>query len=131
MQKHIKRWLPEDKYFKILAGLATIVVVYLSLKPPNPNSQPWHLFFIRGDLVLHLICYMGLSILYFFAFFKHPSAYKKAFILSVLVGFALELLQLIPTFQRYFDYQDLIANFIGTSIGIFSIWFLFRFSTQE
>ena len=88
-------------------------------------------FFIRGDLILHFACYFGLCILYVFAFFKHRATYKKALISSVLVGTVLELLQLIPSFQRYFDYQDLIANFLGAAMGIFSIWFLFRYSTEE
>src|SRR6056300_607673 len=131
MQKPIKNWLQKDSYFKILAGVATLVVVYLSLKPPGPDEQPWNLFFIRGDLILHFTCYFGLSILYVFAFFKHRATYKKALISSVLVGTLLELLQLIPSFQRYFDYQDLIANFLGAAIGIFTIWFLFRYSTEE
>lgn len=131
MQMPIQRWLQESNYFKILAGVATLVVVYLSLKPPGPDEQPWNLFFIRGDLILHFTCYFGLSILYVFAFFKHRATYKKALISSVLVGTLLELLQLIPSFQRYFDYQDLIANFLGAAIGIFSFWFLFRYSTEE
>jgi VanZ family protein len=71
---------------KFLAGVATLVVVYLSLKPPGPDEQPWNLFFIRGDLVLHFTCYFGLSILYVFAFFKHRATYRKGTcFLAVLV----------------------------------------------
>ena len=131
MQKPIKNWLQKDSYFKILAGFATLVVVYLSLKPPGPDEQSWNLFFIRGDLVLHFTCYFGLSILYVFAFFKHRATYRKALLSAVFIGSVLELLQLIPIFHRHFDYQDGLANFLGAGMGIYSIWILFRYSTQE
>ena len=38
MQMPIQRWLQEGNYFKILAGVATLVVVYFSLKPPGPEE---------------------------------------------------------------------------------------------
>jgi len=121
MQKLILRWLQADRFFKSLAGLATLVVIYLSLKPPSPESESWNFLIIRGDLILHFICYFGLSILYFFAFFQSKNCIKKALILSCSIGFFLEFLQLVPLFDRFFDYQDLLANFLGACGGIFAI----------
>ena len=56
MQMPIQRWLQEDNYFKILAGVATLVVVYLSLKPPGPDEKSWDFFLFRGDLILRKEC---------------------------------------------------------------------------
>ncbi len=131
MRKHILRWLQAERFFKSLAGLATLVVIYLSLRPPSADSQSWNFFFIRGDLILHFVCYFGLSILYFFAFFHSKSRVKKALIVSFSIGFLLEILQLIPLFHRFFDYQDLVANLLGVFGGIFSIRLLFFDSVKE
>ena len=56
---------------------------------------------------------------------------SKALFLSVFIGFILEILQLIPVFHRFFDVQDLIANFFGTIVGIFLIRFLFSHSFKD
>jgi VanZ family protein len=130
MRKLILRWLQADRFFKSLAGLATLVVLYLSLKPPSPDGESWNFIFIRGDLILHFICYFGLSILYFFAFFQSKNCVKKALILSFSIGFLLEFLQLAPLFHRFFDYQDLTANFLGAYGGIFTIRLLFLDSVK-
>lgn len=131
MRKRILRWLQADRFFKSIAGLATLVVIYLSLKPPSPDSESWNFVFIRGDLVLHFICYFGLSILYYFAFFQYKNLVKNTLILSISVGFLLELLQLIPLFQRFFDYQDLMANFLGACGGVFAIRLIIHDSVKE
>ena len=56
---------------------------------------------------------------------------QKALVLSLLVGFALESLQLIPVFKRFFDLKDLVANSFGSSVGIIFIQFLFPHSIQD
>ena len=116
---------------KTTAVIATLIVVYLSLKPPESDSESWSIFFIRGDLFLHFVCYFGLSILYYLALLNYEKVVKKALILSVFIGFILEILQLIPIFHRFFDVQDLIANFFGTIAGIFLIRFLFSHSFKD
>ncbi len=131
MRKLINQLLLQDKLLKRIAIFATLIVVYLSLKPPEPESESWSIFFIRGDLFLHFVCYFGLSILYFLALFNHEKVTKKTLILSLLIGFILETLQLIPIFHRFFDVQDLIANFLGASVGIFLIQFLFFHSVKD
>ncbi|MFL2603635.1 MAG: VanZ family protein [Flavobacteriaceae bacterium] len=42
-----------------------------------------------------------------------------ALLLSIIVGILLEILQIIPFFRRFFDFQDMIANIIGAIGGIF------------
>ena len=119
MQKHIKLWLLNDRLFKFLSVLATLIVIYFSLKSPNPNSKNWYFLIIRGDLLLHFICYFGLSSIYFYAFLKIEKGKLYAFSLSILLGALLEILQIIPFFKRFFDFQDLIANIIGAMVGVF------------
>jgi len=131
MRKIISRLLKEDKFFKYFAWVATILVIYLSIKPPSPDSKSWNFLFFRGDLILHFVCYFGLSIIYFLSFNKLQRAAIKSLILSSSLGIILELVQLIPFFQRFFDINDIIANFIGAATGILFIRFLFLYSAQE
>jgi glycopeptide antibiotics resistance protein len=66
-----------------------------------------------------------LTAIYFAAFFTHRQVLKKAFLISLFVGFILECFQLITYFERTFDYADLIANLMGASLGILIIRFFF------
>ena len=119
MQKHIKLLLLNDRLFKFLSVLATLIVIYFSLKSPNPNSKNWYFLIIRGDLLLHFICYFGLSSIYFYAFLNIQNGRLYALLLSIIVGILLEILQIILFFRRFFDFQDLIANIIGAIGGVF------------
>ena len=113
MLKRIHHWLQAHKFFKTVAIFATFFVIFLSLKPPNSEEQPWNFLFIRGDLVLHFTCYLGLTGLYFSALYTHEKAPFKAFIYALIVGTLLEFTQLIPFLNRYFDFLDLLANLLG------------------
>ena len=131
MRKLINQLLLEDKLLKTTAVITTLIVVYLSLKPPESDSESWSIFFIRVDLFLHFVCYFGLSILYYLSLLNHEKVVIKTLILSVFIGFILEILQLVPIFHRFFDVQDLIANFFGAIAGIFLIRFLFSHSFKD
>ena len=120
MQNNIKLWLLNDRLFKFLSVLATLIVIYFSLKVPNPNAKNWYFIIVRGDLFLHFVCYFGLSSIHFYAFLKIEKGKLYAFLLSIFVGATLEILQIIPFFKRFFDFQDLIANFIGAMGGVIS-----------
>ena len=118
MQNNIKLWLLNDRLFKFLSVLATLIVIYFSLKVPDPNAKNWYFINVRGDLFLHFVCYFGLSSIYFYAFLNIENGKLYAFLLSIFVGAILEILQIIPFFKRFFDFQDLIANFIGAMGGV-------------
>ena len=122
MLKHIHRWLQAKKFFKTFALFATLIVVFLSLKPPSPNPQSWTFLYLRGDLFLHLICYFGMTFLYFFAFYTQNNSLSKSALISLTLGFVLELLQLITFFQRFFDPFDLLAN----SLGVLGAWLIIK-----
>jgi len=131
MQQIILSWLQADKFFKVLALFATFIVVYLSLKRPGQESSSWTFLFFRQDIVLHFSCYFLLTVVYFAALFKHNSAIKISFSFSFFIGCFMELLQLIPFFERTFDLADIAANFTGSFCGILLIQILFGDSLKE
>ena len=51
--------------------------------------------------------------------------------LSSLIAFFIEILQLISELNRYLNLQDLIANFLCDSAGIIIIQFLFTYSIKD
>ena len=131
MQRIILSWLQADKFFKVLALFATFIVVYLSLMPPGQESNSWTFLFFKQDIVLHFSCYFLLTVVYFAALFKHNSAIKTSFSFSFFIGCLMELLQLIPFFERTFDLADIAANFTGSFCGILLIQILFGDSLKE
>jgi glycopeptide antibiotics resistance protein len=131
MRQHILRWLQADFFFKAVALLATTVLSYFMLIPPGKEVNSWIDILPGKDLFAHLMCYFLLTLIYFAAFFTHTSVLKKSLLLSLLVGFVLECLQLIHLFERSFDYKDLIANIAGSFIGILTIRFFFSDSVKE
>ena len=130
MRQLIYRWLQADIFFKIIAILATLEVIYLSLKPPDPVVAYWTFFYFRQDIVLHFVCYFSLTAIYFAAFYTHFHVLKKSYLASLFVGFILECLQLVPYFERTFDSDDLVANLMGSSLGILIIRFFFSDSVK-
>ena len=98
MLKHIYRWLQDKNFFKIFALFATLIVVFLSLKPPSQNPQSWTFLYLRGDLFLHFICYFVMTFLYLFAFYTQNNSLSKSALISLALGFVLELIQLITFF---------------------------------
>ena len=131
MQQITLSWLQADKFFKVLALFTAFIVVYLSLKRPGQESSSWTFLFFRQDIVLHFGCYFSLTIIYFTALFKYKSVIKTSFLLSFFIGCLIELLQLIPFFERTFDIADIAANFIGSLCGIVLIQRLFSDSLKE
>ena len=131
MQRIILSWLEANRFFKILALFTTFIVFYLSLKPPGQESNFWTFLFFRKDIILHFSCYFSLTVVYFTALFKYKSVIKTSFLLSFFIGCLIELLQLIPFFERTFDIADIAANFIGSLCGIILIQRLFSDSLKE
>ena len=131
MQRIILSWLQAGRFFKVLALFTTFIVIYLSLKQPGQEFNPWTFLFFRQDIVLHFSCYFSLTVIYFTALFKYKSAIKTSFLLFFFIGCLMELLQLIPFFERTFDVADIAANFIGSLCGIILIQILFADSLKE
>lgn len=56
---------------------------------------------------------------------------SKSLVIAVVLGAFLEILQLIPFFQHYFDWQDLIANSLGELVSWLFIKGIFNYSIKE
>ena len=130
MHKRIHHWLQADRFFKLIAYSATVAAFYFSLKPPSPKQPPWYLCHLRGDLLLHLIFYFGLTFSYFTALYTHKKSLLKALIYAWLLGVFLEVLQSFSFFQREFDLLDLLANSLGVLGAGVSLKKLFNYSLK-
>ena len=55
----------------------------------------------------------------------------KSLAYAIVLGTFLETLQLVPLFQRYFDWQDLTANLLGGLVSWLIIKGVFNYSIKE
>ena len=112
------------KYFiKFIFPLSVLLVLilYLSLIPLQGTSTAKGKPKIDKNLFYHIIAYSFLSILFFRALnnsrFK-IKAMALSFVLAFSYGLITELLQLLTT-SRYFSFQDIAVNFLGSCIILF------------
>ncbi len=97
--------------------LAMGVVAYMSLKSQYPGIVRGF-FDVVGSVFLHLIAYLGLTLLFFWSLRRRRlSGFFLAFLLSFLYGFLLEVAQIwVP--GRSFSGGDLLVNFLGAVMGV-------------
>ncbi len=98
-----------SKAFKILFAIACLAIFLVSLLPGQklPN--------LIWDKAGHFIAYFGLAVICRFASNKHPA--WQLFLGILAFSFVIELLQqLIP--NRSFEWLDLLANGLGTIVGL-------------
>lgn len=105
-QPRIRQWI-------LVLWIASVaLVVYLSLVPRI--EFPYD--FINADKVYHVLAYLWLSVLPFFAFRKPKAALAGTFGMIPL-GMVLELAQYyVP--GRSFSLLDMAANCLGVMLGI-------------
>ena len=109
-------------FYKYIAVSATLFVIYMSLKPPDASSQISSFFYLPGDKTLHVFCYFTLTIIYFFSFYNSKKKVFLSSFFSFLLGFILELLQILKIFKREFDYFDILSNTLGIFIAILILY---------
>lgn len=105
-------------YFKALAIVLTILIIFLSLMPSSnaPQIKIKHL-----DKAIHFIMYFVVAFSYFFALKNKKHALIYTFILAFFLGFITEILQFLCTETRSFDIFDIIANTFGSFFVILFI----------
>jgi VanZ family protein len=91
-----------------------------------PGNEVPHVSIPLADKWVHFIIFAGFSFLWL-STFKHANAAKGVliFILSVLLGYAVELLQDSGiTKGRSYDVYDVVADSIGGALGVvvFFLW---------
>lgn len=99
-----------------------VVIAYLSLTSPEalPKVQ-WSMF----DKLAHVGVYFIFSGLLYYGILKQAASYtKKQFLLVLtlliasLLGISLEVLQYVGSAGRSFEMLDILANIIGSFVGI-------------
>jgi len=108
-------------YYKYIAIIATLFVIYMSLKPPDSSSELWSFFYLPGDKILHVLCYFFLTVIYYFSFYNYKKQIIYSSLMAFFLGFSLEFLQILKIFQRQFDFFDILSNTIGISLAILII----------
>ncbi|MBI9069677.1 MAG: VanZ family protein [Salinivirgaceae bacterium] len=104
---------------RLLCLFYLFVIIFLSLSPPS--QFPEITLFPEADKIIHLLMYLGLGWLVMWAFFniKLSKALRIFLLFSVPVwGVIMELMQLCMNQGRYFSWFDILANFLGASLGV-------------
>ena len=107
-----------------------VVIFFLSVS--SRVKVPESLSGLTGtDKIGHMVIYSILSILMFYGFFKSrmemPDNQNVILIVGLCSGYGLlmEILQFSFFTGRYFEVLDIIANIIGSFIGLFVFKFFF------
>jgi len=109
------------RYF-IPAVIWGLLILYLSADP-GINLPPSVWDFLGIDKIGHLTFYGIFSFLIAYGYFKLPqTAIKKGLVNTLIIssgyGLAMEIMQYSFFPNRYFEVLDIIANIIGSFVGI-------------
>lgn len=111
------------KYF--LPAAAWIVTITLLSLISTKNLTKFSVEIIGIDKLIHIFIYLILSFLLAWGL-KKTVKYKKlslkmlaaVFLFTSLYGLSMEIAQKLMTTGRNFEYYDIIANIIGSLIGV-------------
>ncbi len=103
---------------KILAmySLFVILVSILPIKEP-------HIKEFTFDKIIHFFIYFIMT--YFCILSFSSSRYLMSFLYALFLGIFIEIVQYFLPY-RSFDFKDIIANSLGSIVGIFLFWKLER-----
>lgn len=116
--------------FYIPAILWAVIILYLSAFSGPQIDLKFN--FLAPDKVSHFAAYGLLSVLIGWGYFRQQSQQKrtkelsiKTFLIIIVIGFtygvSMELMQYLFLPNRYFEYGDMLANFIGSFFGLIAI----------
>jgi VanZ family protein len=116
-------------FFSVVALGWTITITILSFISMKDKQV---FTFSFADKLMHAAVYFIFTIVWYFAFsrgFTTEKLKKQALTLSVIFGFLygilIEILQGTLSAERQGDWQDVVANSVGTIFAIFVIkWFI-------
>ncbi len=123
MLQHIKSWFLRSSL--LIAVLLTVALAILSLV--NTSSFPTRELNI-SDKILHSVAYFVLILSWLLVFRKKDSISFKLILFLVLVvfGIILELLQGSMMQHRSADWRDVLANVVGLLVGLATFKFMYR-----
>lgn len=116
--------------FYLPAFIWAIIILYLSATA-TPQIEINFLLF-DPDKINHFAAYALLSVLMSWGIWKTEKVFKRKVLLIVLVisstyGVLMEIMQYLFFPNRYFDYGDMLANILGSIIGIIIIRIYYLF----
>lgn len=106
--------------------VVAVLIAYLSLRTKPFEHYPSFLLFPNSDKVIHALMYLTLSVSLFIPSGKNWLPATVTIVISTIYGGIIELLQHYYFPPRTGDWYDLLADFIGSFVGV-SIVFLYRF----
>jgi VanZ family protein len=104
---------------KTIAILYLVTIAVISLIPSH--DLPQFTKFKDIDKVIHVCMYMGLSFLACWSFGIRRDRMKPLYFMLAVVfmyGVLMEILQRTMHNGREFDFKDMVANLMGTIVGI-------------
>lgn len=120
MTSHLKNILIKlsDNYYRFCALLWTLLILYLSLISATTASK-FNVFDLFGiDKIGHLIFYSTFSFLWCMSFRRRKIDKINILFFSISFGVLMEICQLYLFNGRSFEYYDIVANILGSIIGI-------------
>jgi len=111
------------KHLLSLSLMYSLVLIALSLFKVSALTQE---FPSNGDKIFHALAYCIFTLLWFFSFYiklkvGKVKAVASAVLFSLCLGVLMEILQGILTQTRHSDFNDVIANAIGTIVAVIVI----------
>lgn len=121
-------------FFKrfLLTILWMIFILILCLIPSNHLEKlRFHWMPEYFDKIVHFSFYFILIILMTSAFIKSNYVLKHALLISLIIsifyGISIELLQKYATSTRHYEFNDILANSVGSTVGLILYYFLKKF----
>ena len=114
---------------RLVATAWTIILIVATLVPKGVVSQSNFLNIPHFDKVSHLCSYALLVFLWSITLKEKTSkirAARIAFYGSICLGVLLEILQWQLNVGRHFEILDIIANIIGSIIGLIAFYKIFK-----
>ena len=107
-----------SKYYLLAASLWTTLTLYLSLISARAAAEFNVLDFIGFDKLAHLVFYIIFAFLWSMGLRSHKKLLKVVLFFSISFGVLMEIFQLYLFNGRSFELYDIIANTLGSIIGV-------------
>lgn len=109
--------------FRIAALAFAVVVAWFAFRPAMEveGGLPW-------DKANHAVAFLILTILTGLGWPRLPTAFL--FALMMVAGVMMEVVQGLPAIGRDADVMDVVADGVGTLIGLAALWVLSRRSAR-
>lgn len=117
---HLKNILIKlsDNFYRFCALSWTLLILYLSLISANTAAKFNVFDFMGVDKLGHLIFYTTLSFLWCMSLRRRNTDKKNILFFSVSFGVLMEICQLYLFNGRSFELYDILANIMGSVIGV-------------